>query len=45
MKTIKTTKSTENQPVCVAFYRVSTDKQTNDRQITDVRKGSSELSD
>jgi DNA invertase Pin-like site-specific DNA recombinase len=38
MKTTEITKSSENQPVCVAFYRVSTDKQNNDRQIEDVRK-------
>lgn len=38
MKTIKATKSSVNQNVACAFYRVSTDEQTNDRQIVDVRK-------
>jgi site-specific DNA recombinase len=38
MKTKVITKSTENQPVVYSFYRVSTDKQNNDRQIEDVRK-------
>jgi len=32
------THSTENQPIAVAFYRVSTDKQNNERQYEDVRK-------
>jgi site-specific DNA recombinase len=31
------TQTTDNQPTAIAFYRVSTDKQTNDRQFSDVQ--------